>query len=288
MAAVRSAPAMPRVSIGWVLEQPAMRRLILRTFAAGLAVFIGLPLLTLVLWSFAGQWFWPSLIPAEWSTKWWERVFANPRVVDAMIRSFTIAPVVTVLTAVISIPAGYAFARLNVPFRKVLLLLFLIPNAFPRIGIYVSLAVLYYQLQLIDTFWGVVFLHMIGTLVYMTWITTATFRSISPYLEEAARDAGASPVRAFFAVVLPLAVPGIIVASLFTFLASLDESQGTLIVGTPHNITMPVLMYTLISSFERPIAAVFSVLLTLPSLVLLFAAQKYLRSEYVAAGLGRM
>jgi len=39
---------------------------------------------------------------------------------------------------------------------------------------------------------------------------------------------------------------------------------------------------------ERPIAAVFSVLLTLPSLVLLFVAQKYLRSEYVAAGLGRM
>jgi len=125
--AVRAGSA-PRISIGWVLEQPAMRRLILRSFAAALGVFIGLPLLTLVLWSFAGQWFWPSLIPSEWSTKWWEVVFENPRVVDAMVRSFTIAPVVTILTAAISIPAGYAFARLNVPFRKVLLLLFLIPT----------------------------------------------------------------------------------------------------------------------------------------------------------------
>ena len=286
--AVAKAESVAAVPYAWGLAHPGMRRMLVRLLAAGLLVFIGLPLLTLVLWSFAGEWFWPAVTPTQFSSRWYIQVFQNPRVLDAMLLSFTIAPVVTLLTAAVAIPAGYAFARLNVPYRKVLLLLFLIPNAFPRIGLYVSLAVLYYQVGLIDTFWGVVFLHMIGTLVYMTWITTATFRSISPYLEEAARDAGASPLRAFFAVVLPLAMPGIIVASLFSFLASLDEAQGTLVVGTPHFITMPVLMYTLISSFERPVAAVFSVLLTLPSLVLLFAAQRYLRSEYVAAGLGRV
>lgn len=288
MAAASLSSPVPSIPYNWALSNPALRRMMLRLLAAGLFVFVGFPLLTLVLWSLAGSWFWPALIPSEWTTRWYQQVFENPRVIDAMIRSFTIAPVVTVLTALISVPAGYAFARLDVPYKKVLLLLFLIPNAFPRIGLYVSLAVLYYQLNLIDTFWGVVFLHMIGTLVYMTWITTATFRSINPHLEEAARDAGASPIRAFFSVMLPLAMPGIIVASLFSFLASLDEAQGTLIVGTPHNITMPVLMYTLISSFERPIAAVFSVLLTVPSLVLLFGAQRYLQGEYVAAGLGRV
>lgn len=282
------AGGVPSISLTWAFDDPRMRRMMLRLFAAALAVFIVLPLLTLVLWSFAGSWFWPSVIPSSWSLKWWEAVFENPRVTKAMLLSFSIAPVVTVLTALIAIPAGYAFARLNVPYKRTLLLLFLIPNAFPRIGLYVSLAVLYYQIGLIDTYWGVVFLHMIGTLVYMTWITTATFRSIDPRLEEAARDAGASPLRAFWSVVLPLAIPGIIVASLFSFLASLDEAQGTLIVGTPNHITMPVLMYTLISSFERPIAAVFSVLLTLPSLVLLIVAQRYLQSEYVAAGLGRV
>jgi putative spermidine/putrescine transport system permease protein len=282
------ARALPQLSLTWAIDDPRMRRLILRLFVAALAVFIGIPLLTLVLWSFAGEWFWPNIIPTQWTLRWYEQVFENPRVINAMVLSFTIAPVVTLLTAIIAIPAGYAFARLNIPFRRTLLLLFLIPNAFPRIGLYVSLAVLYYQVGLIDTYWGVVFLHMIGTLVYMTWITTATFRSIDPHLEEAARDAGASPLRAFWSVVLPLALPGIIVASLFAFLASLDEAQGTLIVGTPHFITMPVLMYTLISSFERPVAAVFSVLLSLPSLLLLFAAQRYLQSEYVAAGLGRV
>jgi len=274
------APAMPAIRLTWWIDDPRMRRLLLRLFAAALAVFIGIPLLTLVLWSFAGEWFWPNLIPTQWSLRWWQEVLDNPRVTSAMFLSFTIAPVVTLLTAVVAIPAGYAFARLDVPFRRTLLLLFLIPNAFPRIGLYVSLAVLYYQIGLIDTYWG--------TMVYMTWITTATFRSIDPHLEEAARDAGASPLRAFLSVVLPLALPGIIVASLFSFLASLDEAQGTLIVGTPHYITMPVLLYTLISSFQRPVAAVFSVLLALPSLLLLIVAQRYLHSEYVAAGLGRV
>ena len=236
------APALPAVRLTWWIDDPRMRRMLLRLFAGALAVFIGIPLLTLVLWSFAGEWFWPNLIPTQWSLRWWQEVLENPRVTDAMFLSFTIAPVVTALTALVAIPAGYAFARLDVPYRRLLLLLFLIPNAFPRIGLYVSLAVLYYQIGLIDTYWGIVFLHMIGTLVYMTWITTATFRSIDPHLEEAARDAGASPLRAFFSVVMPLALPGIIVASLFSFLASLDEAQGTLIVGTPHYITMPVLL----------------------------------------------
>ena len=282
------ARSFPTIRLSWWIDDPRMRRMLLRLFAAALAVFIGIPLLTLVLWSFAGEWFWPNLIPTQWSLRWWQEVLENPRVTNAMFLSFTIAPVVTLLTALVAIPAGYAFARLDVPLRRTLLLLFLIPNAFPRIGLYVSLAVLYYQIGLIDTYWGIVFLHMIGTMVYMTWITTATFRSIDPHLEEAARDAGASPLRAFFSVVLPLATPGIIVASLFSFLASLDEAQGTLIVGTPHYITMPVLLYTLISSFQRPVAEVFSVLLALPSLLLLIVAQRYLHSEYVAAGLGRV
>ena len=60
------APAMPAIRLTWWIDDPRMRRLLLRLFAAALAVFIGIPLLTLVLWSFAGEWFWPNLIPTQW------------------------------------------------------------------------------------------------------------------------------------------------------------------------------------------------------------------------------
>jgi len=50
-------PAMPAIRLSWWIDDPRMRRMLLRLFAAALAAFIGIPLLTLVLWSFASAWF---------------------------------------------------------------------------------------------------------------------------------------------------------------------------------------------------------------------------------------
>ena len=76
----------------------------------------------------------------------------------------------------------------------------------------------------------------------------------------------------------------LLVAGLFAFLAAFDEAQGTLLVGSPNFITMPVMMYTLVLNYPQPVGAVFSILLTLPSLVLLLLAQRLLRQGYLAAG----
>lgn len=248
-----------------------------------LAAFILGPLLTLLMWAFAGSWLFPNLLP-EFSLKWWAYVLDNANVVKAIRMSFVSAPIATLASAVICIPAAYAFARLEFPGRRVLLLSFLSANAFPKIGLYVSIATLFYRLNLMDTFLGVVLVQMINTLLFMIWIPTGTFRGINRTLEEAARDAGAGPLRTFFQITLPIALPGLIVASMFAFLAAFDEAQGTLIVGTPNHMTMPVMMYTLVLSYPQPVGAVFSVLLSLPSLAFLIVAQRYLRAGYLAAG----
>lgn len=248
-----------------------------------LAAFILGPLLTLLIWAFAGSWLFPNLLP-EFSFKWWAYVLGNTDVVKAIRMSFLSAPVATLLSALICIPAAYAFARLEFPGRRVLLLSFLSSNAFPKIGLYVSIATLFYRLNLMDTYMGVVLIQLVNTLLFMIWIPTGTFRGINRNLEDAARDVGAGPLRTFFHITLPIALPGLIVASLFAFLAAFDEAQGTLIVGTPNHITMPVMMYTLVLSYPQPVGAVFSVLLSAPSLVFLLLAQRYLRAGYLAAG----
>lgn len=248
-----------------------------------LAAFILGPLLTLLVWAFAGSWLFPDLLP-EFSLKWWYYVLSNADVTKAIRMSFLSAPVATLFSALICIPAAYAFARLEFPGRRVLLLSFLSANAFPKIGLYVSIATLLYRLNLMDTFIGVVLIQVVNTLLFMIWIPTGTFRGINRNLEEAARDVGAGPLRTFFQITLPIALPGLIVAALFAFLAAFDEAQGTLIVGTPNHITMPVMMYTLVLSYPQPVGAVFSVLLSLPSLAFLLLAQRYLRAGYLAAG----
>jgi len=267
----------------WYWAIGGMRRALgLGAFLA-LAAFILGPLLTLLIWAFAGAWLFPNLLP-EFSLKWWVYILGNADVVKAIRMSFLSAPIATLLSAVICIPAAYAFARLEFPGRRILLLSFLSANAFPKIGLYVSIATLFYRLNLMDTFAGVVLIQLVNTLLFMIWIPTGTFRGINRNLEDAARDVGAGPLRTFFNITLPIALPGLIVASLFAFLAAFDEAQGTLIVGTPNHITMPVMMYTLVLSYPQPVGAVFSVLLSLPSLMFLLLAQRYLRAGYLAAG----
>jgi len=267
----------------WYWAVGAMRRALgLGAFLA-LAAFILGPLLTLLVWAFAGTWLFPDLLP-QFSLTWWYYVLGNADVGKAIRMSFLSAPIATLLSAVICIPAAYAFARLEFPGRRALLLSFLSANAFPKIGLYVSIATLFYRLNLMDTFAGVVLIQLVNTILFMIWIPTGTFRGINRNLEDAARDVGAGALRTFFQITLPIALPGLIVASLFAFLAAFDEAQGTLIVGTPNHITMPVMMYTLVLSYPQPVGAVFSVLLSLPSLAFLLLAQRYLRAGYLAAG----
>ena len=267
----------------WFWAVGVLRRAVGIGALLALAAFILGPLVTLLVWAFAGTWLFPNLVP-EFSLKWWLYVLGNADVGKSIRMSFLSAPTATLISAAICIPAAYAFARLEFPGRRVLLLSFLSANAFPKIGLYVSIATLFYRLDLMDTFAGVVLIQLVNTLLFMIWIPTGTFRGINVNLEEAARDAGAGPLRTFFQITLPIAMPGLIVAALFAFIAAFDEAQGSLIVGTPNHITMPVMMYALVLGYPQPVGAVFSVLLALPSLVLLLLMQRYLRAGYLAAG----
>jgi putative spermidine/putrescine transport system permease protein len=251
---------------------------------AGLTVFIFGPLLYLLLWAFVGQWTYPALLPRRWSLSWWHQVFATPDLLRSVELSFMFAPVVTALSALVCLPAAYAFARFKVPGRRTMLIMLFSANAFPAIGLYVTIAGIFYALHLMGTFFGVVLIQLIGTVVFMTWIPTAAFASVPRNLEEAARDVGAGRMRVFFSVTLPIAAPGIFVAMVLCFLASLDEAQGTFLVGQPNYLTMPVQMYNLVGGYPPEAAAVFGVLLSIPSVVLLLLVRRHVMGGSLARG----
>lgn len=268
----------------WFLDVAAFRRALGAILVLALGTFLLLPLATMLLWAFTDVWRYPALLPQSYSLKWWGFVFDNGNVGKAIFYSFATAPVVTLLSAVVCLPAAYSFSRLRFPGRRFFFISLLAANAFPKFGLYISIATLFFRLGLINTFWGVVFVQLINTLVVMTWIPTAGFDSVARELEEAARDAGAGPLRVFWRITLPLAMPAIIVAGILAFLAAFDEAQGTLIVGAPRITTMPILMYTLVTNYPGPASAVFSLLLSAPSLILLLIARRFLLAGYLAAG----
>jgi len=249
-----------------------------------LVVFMLGPILWLAVRAFSTTWRYPQLLPQDWTLQWWRSVFDDQNLAHSMKLSFMFAPVVTAASTVICVPAAYAFSRLNFPGRRVLLISLFATNAFPKIGLYISMAGVFYSLNLMGTFMGVVIVQLIGTVVFMTWIPAAAFSAIPRSLEEAARDVGAGPLRVFFRVTFPLAAPAIFVAMILSFLASFDEAQGTFLVGVPNYITMPTEMYTLVLNYPEQVAAVFALLLALPSVLLMALVRKHVMGGKLAEG----
>lgn len=261
-----------------------VRSALVGLFVVLMIVFILGPLLWLGVRAFAGNWTFPNLLPDDWTLRWWQVVVNDGALGIAVQNSLFFAPLTVLVSAIICLPAAYAFARFDFPGRRFFLISLFATNAFPKMGLFVTLAALFYALNLMNTVLGILVVHVLGTVVFMTWIPAAAFAAVPRNLEEAARDAGASTLRVFASVTLPMALPGIIVAAVMSFLASFDEAQGTYLVGAPAFMTMPTQMYSLVLNYPTQVAAVFSILLAIPSVALMLAAHKHILGGQLAEG----
>ena len=260
-------------------------------FLLSLLILFG-PMLSLGLWSVAEKWYWPHMFPQEMGFSYWAQALGlrtsyaigAVSIIPAFIRSIVIALVTVVLSMGIAIPAGYALAKYKVPFASVLLLLFLMPNAFPQQPIFVNLLSIFTKWGLAGTVGGVLMVHVLVGLVYGVWITSSTFKAIPNHLIEAARSVGASSRTAFMKITLPLAAPGLLASSVFVFITSLDEFTGTFFIGLPFVNTLPLTLYSA-SGTNMQFASVIGVLLLIPSILFMTLVQKLLKADYVG-GMG--
>ena len=252
-----------------------------RLVALVLAAFIIVgPLLSLLLWSLAERWTYPAVWPQRLGFRYWSRMLTGD-FLDPLKMSLLIAVIVTVAALACAVPLGYALARLSFPGRTLVLLAFLLPQAFPQLPVFAAATREFYRWGVAGTVTGVVLVHLVGGLVFAVWTMTAVFRSIDSSLEEAAYNLGASTTKAFLTVSLPLAVPGLVASALLVFLYSLDEFTGTLLVGAPFVTTLPVYMYTASQGYEMQIASVTALVLMVPGAVLLLVLERFLRAEYL-------
>ncbi len=256
-------------------------------FAVVLTLVIIVPLLVVGTWAFTNVWRYPSVIPQEFGLRFWNHTLARADVWTSITMSLSLSTVVTLLSAVICLPAAYAFARLDFPGRNILFFSFLAGHAFPKFGLLVAIAGIFLQLNLIGTFWGVVLIQLVGTLLFMIWIPVAAFQAVDRRMEEAARDVGASPLRVFWSITLPQAGPTVAAALLLSFVGTFYETEGAWLIGAPQVRTLPVLMISFINN--QPViqyGAVLSVLLWVPSFIALLFARRVVNSGSFARGFG--
>ena len=261
------------------LLRASLASVVLAAFAFAL---IG-PLANLALWSVAERWYTPYKLPVTYGTRYWQQVFRPTG--DAMASlgtSVWIAVLTVVVALALSVPAGYALARLKLPVRSLFMIVFLLPQAFPSVAIYINVARIFYSLGINGTVLGVGVVDAAHGLVYSVWIAAAAFAAVDKDLELAARNIGASPLRTFFTVTLPLAAPGVIASGIFVFLESLDEFTGTFFVGVPQVTTLPLLLYNAAMGGNYQVASITALILLVPSVLFMLFIERFLRADVLA------
>jgi multiple sugar transport system permease protein len=207
-------------------------------------------------------------------------------VMPALFRSLQVALITLVMTTLIGAPAGYAIARYAFRGRNAYRLLIISTKAFPIVILSIPLAVAFIQwdaalaaagvpFRLYDSMWSVALMHTALALPFTVLITSSVFVSVPRELEEAAQTLGSTPVGAFVRVVLPLALPGLAAAAIFTFVLSWNEVFAAVIL-TLRERTLPALVLTVLTQSPPAFRFAAAFLMLAPSLVVIFIIRRYL------------
>jgi ABC-type spermidine/putrescine transport system permease subunit II len=276
----------------WFIRSPRLRWLLaLLSLVAALAIF-GLPILVAVCWSLVDPevgWFPPNIFPSAFSLANWRALLAVPEMAHAFATSFIVGMLVTILCLVLGLPAAYALARRKLRYRRAIELIVLMPLMMPGIVLATSLGSIFIRLHLAQTLPGVVLAQTIVVLPFMIRIVTATLAGVPQDLLDASRNLGAGPWMTLRRVLVPMIAPGLFAGALMAFLGSLEEFTLTFVVGMPNVQTLPMLLWAYLGgrSSIQTYAAVVSTALLAPTLVLLFVAERVLKTEHLAAGFGK-
>jgi putative spermidine/putrescine transport system permease protein len=254
-----------------------------RLVIAGIVILVLLPVLPLALYSFAGRWLYPDVLPSDWSVRAWEYI-ARERsgVLEATLTSLAIAGLVTVICIVLGVPAGRGLAALNPGPRAALEFLFFAPVIVPALAVALGLHIVFIRVGLADSIVGVVVAHLLPTLPYMVLVMASTFSNSNNELEYQARTLGAGPVRAFLIVGLPGAVPGVLTGALFVFLISWSQYALTLLIGGGRVLTLPLLLFAFASAGDLAVTAALGLVFLAPAVLILTLTARFLTGRSVA------
>ena len=219
---------------------------------------------------------WPKpLLPTDFSTDTME-FFANTRGVMGSVGNSVIVALLTIAASLLlGAPGGYALARFRFRGKEAISLGLLISKMFPTAILAIPLAVVFLQLDLYDTIWGVALVHTAMALPFVIIVTSGIFVGVPRDLEEAAQTLGCNRWQAFLHVVMPLALPGLAAAAIFTFVISWNEVFAATIL-TLRNRTLPAQVLSSLNDSPLYYRYAGGFFMIVPALIFIFLIRKYL------------
>lgn len=258
---------------------PAARRVLFWAGIVVLCAWVLVPVYLLALGAFggrAGVYKWPkSILPTDVSLDAFLVFLQTEGLMTAFANSLMAAGITVALSLALGAPAGYALARYSFRGKEAFRLMVLLTRAFPLAILALPLTVSYIRLGLYDTILGVGLIHTVLALPFAALVTQGIFMGVPRELEEAAWVFGCSRLRAFFKVVLPLALPGVAATAVFAFVISWNEVFAASVL-TVRNRTLTAYLLTVLSESPMHFRFAGGLLLILPSVAFIFAVRRYL------------
>lgn len=193
--------------------------------------------------------------------------------------SMIVAIGVTAITVVCSILAGYALTRFKFSGKRTIANLTIISYMYPPILLGIPLFILWFRIDLVNTYTGLILAQCAITLPFSIWLMWQFFQTIPISLEESAWMYGASRFQSFRDVALPMAMPGIIAVAIFSFAVSWnDYTLATMLMREQEMRTLPVGVLFFTEQFQIDWGLVLSAALfiAIPPFLLVYFLQKYL------------
>lgn len=204
----------------------------------------------------------PTFPPEGATLKWYAKVLNEPAFTDAMLRSLALGLASASIAGLLGTLAAVGLTRLRGRTQHGLTTVILSPILLPTVVLGLALLIFYNRIGLQGTFAGLVAAHVLLTTPFVVRLAMASLSDFDISMEEAARNLGAGPVRAFVQITLPQILPGVIAGVIFAFILSFDELVVTLFLAGPEMQTLPIRIYTFLEYQSEPtISAVASIII---------------------------
>ncbi|GHA55336.1 hypothetical protein GCM10008927_21590 [Amylibacter ulvae] len=207
---------------------------------------------------------------------WWSDMWNNAQWVRSVRNSFFIGTMATILATSLGTLAAIGLSRPEMPYRRAIMALLISPMIVPLVIIasgmfffFSDMRFIGYENGVAKTYLGMIIAHAVLGTPYVIITVTATLVGFDQSLARAAANMGASPVRTFFKVQMPLILPGVISGALFAFITSFDEVVVALQMASVKQRTIPRQMFSGIREQISPTILAVATILVILSIILL-------------------
>jgi putative spermidine/putrescine transport system permease protein len=227
-----------------------------------IALYLLAPVLVVVATAFTTTGY-PIFPPRGFTLRWFDSVLSSREFLEAMRLSAVLAAASTAIATVLGTLAALGLARGGFRGRQAVAAIFLSPIFFPAIVLGLALLIFYNRVGLAGTLPGMIAAHAVLTTPFVIRMVMASLAEFDPAVEEAAENLGASRLRTFFLVTLPLIRPGVVAGAVFAFILSFDELVVSLFLAGPGMQTLPIRIFTALEYSSRPDVSAISTMLIL-------------------------